>query len=77
MNLINNVVEKIFGEEQIPSDYNHPDFAKKVFENAPSLISRYHECTPEQLINECLFEYTEVAQELKKYMDKVKLGYER
>lgn len=70
MDTITKVIEDLY-EDKIPQDYNHPEFVSKVFKSTPCLFARFHESTPEMVINEFLFEQSKIGKELKEIMDKL------
>lgn len=67
--VISDTVEKLFGEEQIPKDVNHPDFIKLFIKNSPNIRELNHDRTANDIIGDFLFEQTDIAKELKKALD--------
>lgn len=71
MTLIDKVVSNMFGYSRDEKDIQSFEFMKQCIKNAPNTVSQYYDKTPNQLINEFLFEQTDIAKQLKEIMEKV------
>jgi hypothetical protein len=74
---LNRVVKKVVPTgKEIPDDMNHPDFAKRVIENAPNTVPAYFEYDANKAIKDFLFEQTDIAKQLRKMIEELeKKGY--
>ena len=69
---LNRAVKKIVSTgKEIPDDMNHPDFAKRVIENAPNTVPAYFEYDANRAIKDFLFEQTDIAKQLRKLIEQV------
>ena len=78
---LNRVVKKVVPTgKEIPDDMNHPDFAKRVIENAPNTVPAYYEYDANRAIKDFLFEQTDIAKQIRSLIneiDKRGIGHER
>jgi hypothetical protein len=78
---LNRVVKKVIPTgKEIPDDMNHPDFAKRVIENAPNTVPAYYEYDANRAIKDFLFEQTDIAKQIRSLIneiDKRGIGHER
>lgn len=74
---LNRIVRDVIpSEKEIPNDINHPEFSKRVIENAPNTLPQYFEYDADRAIRNFLFEHTDIAKELKKMIEELgKKGY--
>jgi hypothetical protein len=70
MTLIDEVVSRAFGYGMEKYDINSVEYMKQSIKNAPGVIEKYSEYTPDEAIKDALFEYTDIAKYLKNLKEK-------
>lgn len=73
MTLIDDTVKKLFGPST-SEDPNSRDFMEEAFKDTDNICAAYFEQTPDSSIKDFLFEQTDLAKMLKRYIEEKKNG---